>query len=453
MKKLYFLPLCLALIASAPALFAQALPTPTNRQLEWQKLETTAFLHFTVNTFTGREWGDGTESPQLFNPVDFDASQLVKTLKDAGFKMAIITAKHHDGFCLWPSKYTDHSVASSPWKNGKGDVVKAIADACREQGIKFGFYLSPWDRHEPSYGTAAYNDFYKNQLRELLTNYGEVAEVWFDGAKGEDAKNMEYDFDGYWQMVRELQPQAVMFSDAGPDVRWVGNESGNAGETCWSTINTTGMAPGVADAGYLNTGDPNGDKWIPAETDVSIRPGWFYHPEEDSKVKSGKQLVDLYYKSVGRNSLLLLNIPPNPKGVFAEQDAQSLHAFRSILNETFKTNLATGKINKKLTDKTLGTYLTLNQHQPRELNFRKEIAFDRALLQENIATGQRNAKALLEYWDGKSWKEIEQFTTIGYKRLLRFPEVKTTKVRVTVLEAKGPVQLAEVGFYKASERE
>ncbi|MCJ8164390.1 alpha-L-fucosidase [Pontibacter sp. E15-1] len=453
MKKLYFLPLCLALIASVPSSFAQALPTPTTRQLAWQQLETNAFLHFTVNTYTGKEWGDGTESPAIFNPVDFDARQLVKTLKEAGFKMAIITAKHHDGFCLWPSKYTDHSVASSPWKNGKGDVVKEIADACREQGIKFGFYLSPWDQHEPSYGTASYNAFYKNQLRELLTNYGEVAEVWFDGAKGENAKDMHYDFAGYWQMVRELQPQAVMFSDAGPDVRWVGNESGNAGETCWSTIDTTGMAPGKADPAYLNTGDPEGNLWIPAETDVSIRPGWFYHPEEDSKVKSGKQLVDLYYKSVGRNSLLLLNIPPNPKGVFAEQDVNSLHAFRSILNETFKTNLAAGKIDKKLTDKALGTYITLNQNKPLILDFKKEIAFDRALLQENIAAGQRNAEALLEYWDGKGWKKIEQFTTIGYKRLLRFPEVKTTKVRVTVLEAKGPVQLAAFGLYKASEKE
>ena len=443
----------LAVAVSSSALVAQELPKPEPRQLEWQKLETTAFLHFTVNTYTGKEWGDGTEDPQIFNPTEFDARKLVKTLKDTGFKMAIITAKHHDGFCLWPSKYTDHSVESSPWRNGKGDMVKEIADACREYGIKFGFYLSPWDQHEPSYGTSTYNTFYKNQLRELLTNYGEVSEVWFDGAKGENAKNMEYDFEGYWQLVRELQPQAVMFSDVGPDVRWVGNETGNAGETCWSTIGTVGMAPGKADPKYLNVGDPGGRLWIPAETDVSIRPGWFYHPEEDSKVKTGKQLVDLYYKSVGRNSLLLLNIPPNKQGIFAEQDVKSLQDFRSILDETFRTNLATGKSNKKLTDKELTSYITLKEKQPLVLDFKNEIAFDRALFQENIAEGQRNIDALLEYWNGKEWQKIDQFTTIGYKRLLRFPQVKTSKVRVTVLEAKQPVQLAEVGFYKASTRE
>jgi alpha-L-fucosidase len=452
MKKYVFFTLFAALLASSPSA-AQDLPKPTTRQLEWQQLETTAFLHFTVNTFTGKEWGDGTESPKIFNPTEFDARKMVKTLKDTGFKMAIITAKHHDGFCLWPTATTEHSVKNSPWKNGEGDMVKEIADACREYGIKFGFYLSPWDRHEPSYGTSTYNDFYKNQLRELLTNYGEVSEVWFDGAKGEDAKDMEYDFDGYWQPVRELQPKAVMFSDVGPDVRWVGNETGNAGETCWSTIDTTGMAPGKADPKYLNVGDPDGKIWLPAETDVSIRPGWFYHPEEDSKVRSGKDIVDLYYKSVGRNSLLLLNIPPNPKGLFAEQDIKSLHDFRSILDETFRTNLAAGKANKQLTDKTLKTYITLKEKQPLVLDFKKEIAFDRAMFQENIAEGQRNIEALLEYWNGKEWQKVEQFTTIGYKRLLRFPLVKTSRVRITVLEAKQPVQLAEVGFYKASAKE
>lgn len=376
---------------------AAQLPKPTNRQLEWQKLETTAFLHFTVNTFTGKEWGDGTESPQIFNPVDFDARKIVKVLKDTGFKMAIITAKHHDGFCLWPSAYTQHSVKSSPWKNGKGDIVKEIAHACKEYGIKFGFYLSPWDQHEPTYGTATYNAFYKNQLTELLTDYGKVSEVWFDGAKGPNAKNMEYDFKGYWQLVRKLQPEAVMFSDVGPDVRWVGNEKGNAGETCWSIIDTTGLAPGKADPNYLNTGDPEGKQWIPAETDVSIRPGWFYHPEEDDQVKSGKQLADLYYQSVGRNSLLLLNIPPNKKGLFSDQDIKSLYDFRNILDETFKSNLANGKVVKRLTDQKLETYTELKTGQPLVLDLKQEITFDRALFQENIAAGQRNVEALLEY--------------------------------------------------------
>lgn len=434
--------------------WAQELPKPTPQQLRWQQLETTAFIHFTVNTFTGKEWGDGTESPSIFNPVEFDAREMVRILKETGFKMAIITAKHHDGFCLWPSAYTEHSVKNSPWRDGKGDMVKEIEEACREYGIEFGFYLSPWDRNHPSYGTPEYNNYYKNQLRELLTNYGEIAEVWFDGAKGEDAKDMEYDFDGYWQLVRELQPNAIMFSDVGPDVRWVGNETGNAGETCWSTINIAPEnAPGKMSPTYLNVGDPEGEFWLPAETDVSIRPGWFYHEKEDSLVRSGKNLVDLYYKSVGRNSLLLLNIPPNKKGRFSEIDVKSLYDFRSILDETFKTNLAEGRVDETLTDKRLDSYITLQDGKPYELNFRKKITFDRVALQENIAEGQRNKEALLEYWDGKDWTIITKFTTIGHKRLLRIPTIKTNKIRITVLESLQPVQLAEVGFYKASSRE
>ena len=435
-------------------IMAHTLPKPTPHQLAWQQLETTAFLHFTVNTYTDKEWGDGTESPQIFNPVNFDADKIVSVLKETGFKLVIITAKHHDGFCLWPSKITKHSVASSPWKQGTGDVVKELADACKKQGLKFGFYLSPWDQHEPTYGTAKYNDFYKTQLRELLTNYGEISEVWLDGAKGKNAKDMEYDFNGYWALVRQLQPKAVLFSDVGPDVRWVGNEAGNAGETCWSTINTPGMAPGKADSKYLNTGDPKGKLWIPAETDVSIRPGWFYHAAEDSKVKTGKELVNLYYQSVGRNSLLLLNIPPNRQGLFSESDIASLREFRTTLNETFKTNLLTSQeSNKSLTDNKLNTFITLPEGQSVVFDLNKSTTFDRALFQENIALGQRNETALLEYWDGGKWQKLNQFTTIGYKRLLRFPPVQTDKIRVTIVKAKEPVQLAEVGLFKASARE
>ncbi|PSR54403.1 alpha-L-fucosidase [Adhaeribacter arboris] len=451
MKRIYFFVL-LSLFWYEP-LFSQSLPKPTARQLAWQQLETTAFLHFTVNTYTDKEWGDGTESPQIFNPTEFDARKIVKTLKETGFKIVIITAKHHDGFCLWPSKLTEHSVKNSPWKNGNGDVVKEIADACRENGVKFGFYLSPWDQHEPSYGSNNYNSFYKNQLKELLTNYGEVAEVWLDGAKGKNAKDMQYDFEGYWQLVRQLQPKAVLFSDVGPDVRWVGNESGNAGQTCWSTITTTNMAPGKADSKYLNTGDPNGKLWIPAETDVSIRPGWFYHASEDNQVKTGKELVNLYYQSVGRNSLLLLNIPPNRQGLFSEPDIKSLYDFRSILNETFKTNLAKGSANAALTDGQLKTNVTVPVNKPIELAFKKQVTFNRALFQENIAGGQRIAEAQLEYWNGKAWQKIETFTTVGYKRLLRLPEITASKVRFTVLQAKQPVQLAEIGFYQASAKE
>jgi len=446
MKLTYVTALLLASLLSGTV--GQAQPKPTPRQLNWQQLETTAFLHFTVNTFTDKEWGDGTESPAIFNPTQLDARQWVRALRDAGFKMAIITAKHHDGFCLWPTKLTDHSVKSSPWKGGKGDVVREVADACREFGLKFGVYLSPWDRHEPRYGTAAYNDYYKAQLRELLTNYGEVSEVWFDGAKGENAKDMTYDFDGYWALVRELQPNAVMFSDAGPDVRWVGNEAGNAGETCWSMINTDGMAPGVADSKYLNTGDPAGKRWIPAETDVSIRPGWFYHPAEDSKVRSGANLVNLYYQSVGRNSLLLLNVPPNRDGLLSDSDVASLKAFRTILNETFRNNLVAK--NPKLTDRKLNTFVTLPASQSLTVDLAGESSFDRISIQENIASGQRVSGGRVEYWDGRAWQPLQSFTTVGHKRLLRFPAVRSSRLRFSFTSLGGPVDLAEVGVYKAS---
>lgn len=436
----------LLVLATATAAFAQ--PRPTPRQLNWQQLETTAFLHFTVNTFTDKEWGDGTENPAIFNPTKLDARQWIRSLKEAGFKMAILTAKHHDGFCLWPTRTTEHSVKNSPWENGKGDVVREVANACREYGLKFGIYLSPWDRHESLYGTPAYNNFYKSQLRELLTNYGPLAEVWFDGAKGENAKDMVYDFAGYWALVRQLQPNAVMFSDAGPDVRWVGNEAGNAGETCWSTINTDGLAPGKADPTYLNRGDANGKSWVPAETDVSIRPGWFYHPSEDSKVRTPKNLVNLYYQSVGRNSLLLLNVPPNREGLLSEADIASLKAFRTILNETFKTNLVAGA--PRLTDKKLGTFVAVKPDQPLVVKLNGEPEFDRISLQENIANGQQIIDGKVEYWNGTDWAAISSFTTVGYKRLLRFPAVKASQVRVTITNAKGPVELAEVGIFKAA---
>ncbi len=439
---------------SALALPAQELPRPNAVQLAWQKLETTAFIHFTVNTYTGKEWGDGTEDPAIFNPTDFDADKMIKTLKETGFKMAIITAKHHDGFCLWPTAHTEHSVKNSPWKDGKGDIVKEIEQACRAHGIKFGFYLSPWDQNHPSYGSQAYNNFYKNQLRELLTKYGEIAEVWFDGAKDKKAVDMEYDFQGYWQLVRELQPGAVLFSDVGPDIRWVGNEKGIAGETMWSTINIAPKdAPGNISPAYLNVGDPAGTKWIPTETDVSIRPGWFYHAHEDDQVRSPQNLVDLYYSSVGRNSLLLLNIPPNKQGNFGDKDVENLYAYRAILDETFQKNLLLGQVENALTDGALETFHSLAAGASLEKKLDKEITFDRVLLQENIAEGQKCAQGTMEYWDGSGWKQLADFTTIGYKRILKVPLTKTSRIRISVQQAGYPVQLAEVGLYKASSRE
>jgi alpha-L-fucosidase len=428
---------------------------PSELQLNWQKNETTAFLHFSINTFTGKEWGDGTESPQLFNPTKFDARQWIKAIKDAGFKMAIITAKHHDGFCLWPSKYTEHSIKNSPWKNGKGDVVKEVADACREFGVAFGFYLSPWDRHEKTYGTDAYNDYYKNQLRELLTNYGDVAEVWFDGAKGEKEKDMQYDFDGYWKMVRELQPKAVIYSGVGPDARWVGNEKGNAGDTCWSTITTDGMMPGKVNAHYLNKGDEKGVKWIPAETDVSIRPGWFWHEKQNNQVRTARNLVNLYYQSVGRNSLLLLNIPPNNQGLIEAADIQAIDSFRTILNQTFAVNLLQGSIPSQLIDNNLSSFAALTENRPLEFELKSMVTFDRLLLQENILNGQSIKSGLLEGWDGTDWKTIASFSTVGYKRLLRFLPVTYKKLRITITDTKnnGQVELAEIGLFKSAEGE
>ncbi|GEP98193.1 alpha-L-fucosidase [Chitinophaga cymbidii] len=432
----------LLLLFAGHLLFAQEPPRPTKAQLAWQQLETTGFIHY------------GNATPKTFNPSGFDARQIIRVFRDAGLKMAIITAKHHGGFCLWPSKYTAFSVASSPWKNGQGDVVKEIADACREYGIKFGIYLSPWDKNAPSYGTPAYNDLFKNQLRELLTNYGEVAEVWFDGYKGKGAKPMDYDYPGFFRLVRSLQPNAVIFSDIGPDVRWVGNEKGNASETNWSTINIkAGMLPGAVSPAYLNRGDPAGAQWIPAETDVSIRPGWFYNPAHDTLIKSGKTLVDIYYRSVGRNSNLLLNVPPNSKGVISDADIASLRDFRSILDETFRTNLAAGSVPASLTDGQLQTFEIIPEGGSVVFDLKGKREFDRMLLQENIADGQRLAAAKVEYWDGKTWRRLAGFTTVGYKRLLRFPLVRTGRVRLTVEAAKWPVELAEVGFYKASGRE
>jgi alpha-L-fucosidase len=441
---------------------------PSPRQLAYQRMEMIGFAHFTVNTFTDKEWGDGTESPAIFNPTQFDAKQWVQACKEAGIKQLILTAKHHDGFCLWPSKLTEHSVKNSPWKNGKGDVVKEVSDACREAGLKFGIYLSPWDQHEPKYGTAAYNDFYKAQLRELLTNYGEISEVWLDGAKGENARDMTYDFNGYWQLVRELQPNAVLFSDKGPDVHWIGNERGFAGETKWSKMDTSQVTIGTSKTDYLNTGDPNGTSWVVGECDVSIRPGWFYHPREDGQVKSVAQLLDIYYKSVGRNGVLLLNIPPDRRGLFHENDVARLKEFRKVLDETFETNLAKNKPIQasstwneeypayNLTDGKLDTYWASDNASNKAtltLNLGGPTTFDRILLGEGIEFGQRVNQFIIEAVVDGIWQPLTSGTTIGYKRLLRFDPVTVNQLRLTVYTAGKPIVLSEFGVYKASDGE
>ncbi|MFI5379910.1 MAG: alpha-L-fucosidase, partial [Tepidisphaerales bacterium] len=335
----------------APPAPMKVVPSP--QQVEWQRRELTTFVHFGVNTFTNREWGEGKENEKIFNPEKLDARQWARAAKAGGSKLIILTAKHHDGFCLWPSKYTNHSVKSSPWKDGKGDVVREFVDAARAEELKVGLYLSPWDRNAPSYGDSPkYNEYYRNQLTELLTNYGEITEVWFDGACGEgpNGKRQVYDWPAVHELVLRLQPAALMFSDAGPGVRWIGNERGTAGDPCWSVVNSKiWIAPGKAADGArdanksLQNGDPAGDAWIPGECDVSIRPGWFNHPAEDGKVKTPDQLVDLYFKSVGRNALLLLNVPPTRDGLFHDNDVRNLAEFRHKLDNIFAKNLAAAR--------------------------------------------------------------------------------------------------------------
>jgi alpha-L-fucosidase len=452
---------------------------PSPRQLRWQKLELTAFFHFGVNTFSNREWGTGKEDPKIFNPSKLDANQWVKVAKDAGFKQVILTAKHHDGFCLWPTKTTQHSVKNSPWKNGNGDVVKEVADACKKQNIGFGIYLSPWDRNSPLYGTDVYNDFFVKQLTELLTNYGRIDEVWFDGANGEgpNGKKQVYDFDRWYQLIRKLQPSAVI-AIMGPDVRWVGTETGYGRETEWSVVpannlNPEGIAAGSQQAiAFKPQGDMTGDDlgsrdkiinakglvWYPAETDVSIRPGWFYHPEEDDKVKSPEKLLDIYFHSVGRNGVLLMNLPPDKEGLINEADIKNLKEWKRLRDEIFKNNLAKGAvinspngINKKaILDNKYDTYWTTKEEDTSatiELTLKNKSNFNVLMLQENVTIGQRIENLIFEYWNGKQWKNIIEGTTVGYKRLWQFPNVTTNKVRLKIISSRLNPTLSEMGLY------
>jgi len=450
------------------ALISQAANVrPSPQQLAWQKLEFIAFIHYTVNAFTDREWGDGTENPAIFNPSQLDVRQWVTTCKDAGMKMIILTAKHHDGFCLWPSKHTEHSVKNSPYKNGKGDIVGELAAACRQAGLKLGLYLSPWDRHEPTYGdTASYNEFYKSQLREILSNYGEISEVWFDGAKGPDAKDMEYDWQGYYSIIRELQPNAVI-AICGPDVRWVGNESGYARETEWSVVNRSSSSAQRKNLGSLEAlGDGSNLAWHPAETDVSIRPGWFYHAKEDDKVKSVEKLLEIYFTSVGRNSVLLLNLPPDRRGLIHENDVQRLRDLRQVLDAIFAENLAAGATARashvkagdpafgadRMVDGHADTYWTTDDWTTEatvEFNLGSDRTFSVAELSECIRIGQRIEEFVLEAWDAGKWKEFARGTTVGYKRLLRFDDVNASRVRVRILNSRVCPALSGFGLYHA----
>jgi len=456
---------------------------PTPNQLAWQEMEFIAFTHFGINTFTDREWGEGTEDPSLFNPAGFDARQWARTFQAAGMKMVIVTAKHHDGFCLWPSRYTEHSVKGSPWREGKGDVVRDVADACREAGLKLGIYLSPWDRHEPTYGDSpAYNEHFRSQLRELLTGYGEIAEVWFDGACGEgpNGKRQEYDWPSYYRVVRECQPRAVIFG-MGPDLRWVGTETGYGRETEWSVVpvkireDSISPPPSLDDLfipGDMTAEDLGGREqisgarvlaWYPAETDVSIRPGWFHHAKEDGEVKTPQKLVDIYFSSVGRNGVLLLNVPPDKRGLIHENDILSLIGMRRILDKTFQANLASGARVKASSEKDghpgravldgdKQTYWTTPERiESAVLEFfmPEKQTFDVAMLQEEIRAGQRVEEFALEVWDGNAWRLFAQGTTIGTKRLLRFPEVTTERVRLTITKSRLNPALTAFGLHKS----
>ena len=425
----------------------EARPRPSPAQLSWQRDELAMFLHFGVNTFTDREWGDGRESPSIFAPAALDAHQWASTARAAGFRAMVLTAKHHDGFCLWPTRTTTHSVASSPWRDGHGDVVREFTEACRGVGLKVGLYLSPWDRNNPAYGDSPrYNDLYVDQLTELLTRYGPIAEVWFDGANGEgpNGKKQVYDWARVWGTVRRLQPGAVIFSDAGPDVRWCGNERGVAGDPNWSTVDPTVVTypgadgPGIIDA--LQHGDPRGTVWRPAEVDVSIRPGWFYHPAEDSRVRSAANLVDLYFSSVGRNGKLLLNVPPTRDGLLGEPDVRALRAFNDSLRAAFVDDLAAHA--HRSWRATAGPASTLDV----DLGGPVDIGVVR--LEEDITRGQRVARYSVQAKDNGDWREVSRGTTIGYTKLDRIAPTRARHVRLVIEDAVDTPELVQLRVYR-----
>lgn len=447
-------------------------PLPTPQQLAWQELEMCAFVHFGVNTFTDREWGDGSESPQVFAPTALDCRQWARVCKQAGMKGIVLTAKHHDGFCLWPSKLSEHSVAASPWREGKGDVVRELSEACREAGLHMGVYLSPWDRSHPAYGDSpAYNDVYAGQLEELLTGYGPLFEVWWDGACGEgpNGKRQVYDWERFTGIVRRLQPQSVIFSDIGPGVRWVGNEDGFASETCWGMISPAGFGRGAdgPPREMLNAGLEDGSHWIPAECDVSIRPGWFYHANEDGQVKSLERLIEIWHASVGRNGNLLLNLPVDCRGLVHENDAARVLELREWLDATYAVDLARDATatasSVRGDDPAFGPAALLDEDTASfwaaeagereswiELDLQSVQQFDRIVLQEPVALGQRVRSFAVQAKVEGVWQEIARGTTIGRKRILTFASVRSSGVRVQIHDARACPLLARVSLHLAA---
>lgn len=428
------------------------------------------FVHFGVNTFTDREWGDGREDPRLFAPTRLDARQWARAAAAAGFRTMILTAKHHDGFCLWPTDTTAHSVRASPWRAGSGDVVREFVDACRGQSLGVGLYLSPWDRHEPSYGDSPrYNDFYDRQLTELLTSYGPLVEVWFDGANGEgpNGKRQAYDWARIHRTVRRLQPGALIFSDAGPDIRWIGNERGTAGDPNWCTVDpSTVPYPGMSGdqvTRALQHGDEHGTVWRPGEADVSIRPGWFHHPSQDDEVRPPDDLVELYFSSVGRNAGLLLNVPPTIDGVLHERDVRSLAGFGARTGAIFARDLAAdATVSATGGDRAHRPVLVIDPDPDSfwqapapvaslELGWRQPITFDVVSVQEAIAHGQFVQRHHVECFTSHGWTTIVRGSTVGHKRLHRIPPVRTDRVRLVVDAALEPPRISRLALFDSRE--
>lgn len=439
---------------------------PTARQVEWMRRERMIFFHFGMNTFTNMEWGDGTESPSIFNPECLDCRQWIKAIRDAGFTTAILTAKHHDGFCLWPSKYTEHSIKNSPYKDGKGDIVKEFTDACKEFGIKAGLYLSPWDRHEKTWSTPDYDDFYVGQLTELLTRYGKIWEIWWDGSQ---SRKVKYDWKRYTDTIRELQPDAVIFGSLGAEpyieARWVGNESGFAGEPCWATIDSESIINETTSE--LNSGKLDGNRFLPAEADVSIRPGWFYHKEQDSEVRDVSNLLQLWFLSCGRNASLLLNLPPDRRGLVHENDIKSLLEFNEVLSETLENNLAKGatitatgerasscRAENILTDDINEFYASDDECKTPEivLEFDEEREFNSFILQEVIELGHRVTEYEISAFINGEWKKLYSGECIGYRSAQHFAAVKTDKIKIKINASVASPVLRFFGLYRFDEK-
>ena len=441
---------------------------PTKQQLAWHDMEYYWFVHFGPNTFTDKEWGHGDEQADIFNPSALDCRQWARIAKASGAKGIIITAKHHDGFSLWPSKFSKHTVRESAWRNGKGDVLKELSQACKEYGLKFGVYLSPWDRNHPQYGTPAYNDVYINTMKELVTKYGPFFEFWWDGANGEgpNGKKQVYDFKRFERTIRAIAPNTVVFSDIGPDIRWVGNEKGIAGETNWNYLDTAGFLRGLGAPpnDTLSQGNINGKSWIPAECDVSIRPGWFYHAQEDDKVKTPQQLFDLYLKSVGRGSTLLLNVPPDRRGLINEKDSASLMGFRALRDESFANNVAFGSAAElhtngsifkltKFTDGDTKSSAKITDHKNASvwIKFDSTKKINCIVLQEDITKGQFVKSAQVILLNGLQEIKKIPVTTIGRKRILVFPAQDVSSIRLLVTDAKAAPSINEVAAYHIPE--